>query len=61
MPHTDSIEERAQFWDAHDRTDFEEELAIGPLPQKAEVDALHIAIAVTNKVVICTPEELMED
>jgi predicted nucleic acid-binding protein len=66
---------------------------IGPLPQKAEVDALHIAIAVTNKVdylltwnckhianaamrsqieqigyargyepvIICTPEELMED
>jgi predicted nucleic acid-binding protein len=65
----------------------------GPLPEKAEVDALHIAIAVTNKVdylltwnckhlanaalrsriervcrlqgydpvVICTPEELLED
>ena len=68
-------------------------IRIGPLPQKAEVDALHIAIAVTNKVdylltwnckhiadaamrgqieqvgrthgyepvIICTPEELMED
>ena len=66
---------------------------LGPLPQKAEVDALHIAIAVTNHVdylltwnckhlanaalrsriervcracgydpiVICTPEELLED
>ncbi|OGG51723.1 MAG: DNA-binding protein [Candidatus Handelsmanbacteria bacterium RIFCSPLOWO2_12_FULL_64_10] len=66
---------------------------LGPLPEKAEVDALHIAIAVTNKVdylltwnckhlanaalrsriervcrlkgydpvVICTPEELLED
>ena len=66
---------------------------LGPLPKKAEVDALHIAIAVTNKVdylltwnckhlanatlrgqiervcrargdepvVICTPEELLED
>jgi hypothetical protein len=66
---------------------------IGPLPEKAEVDALHIAIAVTNRVdylltwnckhlanaalrgriervcrargydpvVICTPEELLED
>jgi predicted nucleic acid-binding protein len=66
---------------------------LGPLPEKAAVDALHIAIAVTNKVdylltwnckhlanaalrsriervcrargydpvVICTPEELLED
>jgi hypothetical protein len=66
---------------------------LGPLPEKAEVDALHIAIAVTNRVdylltwnckhlanaalrsriervcraqgydpiVICTPEELLED
>lgn len=66
---------------------------LGPLPQKAEVDALHIAITVTNRVdylltwnckhlanaalrsgiervcrargydpvVICTPEELLED
>lgn len=66
---------------------------LGPLPEKAEVDALHIAIAVTNKVdylltwnckhlanaalrsriervcrlkgydpvIICTPEELLED
>ena len=68
-------------------------IRIGPLPKKAEVDALHIAIAVTNRVdylltwnckhlanatlrsriervcrahgydpvVICTPEELLED
>jgi hypothetical protein len=66
---------------------------LGPLPEKAEVDALHIAIAVTNRVdylltwnckhlanaalrsriervcrareydpvIICTPEELLED
>jgi hypothetical protein len=66
---------------------------LGPLPQKAEVDALHIAIAVTNRVdylltwnckhlanaalrrriervcraggydpiIICTPEELLEE
>ena len=26
IPHTDSIEELAQFWDTHDLTDFEEEL-----------------------------------
>ena len=26
IPKTDSIEERARFWDAHDITDFEEEL-----------------------------------
>ena len=26
MPHTDSIEELAQFWDTHDLTDLEEEL-----------------------------------
>ena len=26
MPSTDSIEELAKFWDAHDLTDFEEEL-----------------------------------
>ena len=68
-------------------------ISLGPLPKKAEVDALHIAIAVTNRVdylltwnckhlanaalrsriervcrahgydpvVICTPEELLED
>jgi predicted nucleic acid-binding protein len=68
-------------------------IRLGPLPKKAEVDALHIAIAVTNRVdylltwnckhlanaalrsriervcrargyepvVICTPEELLED
>ncbi len=26
IPHTDSIEELAQFWDAHDLTDFEDQL-----------------------------------
>jgi len=26
IPNTDSIEELAKFWDAHDLTDFEEEL-----------------------------------
>lgn len=26
LPHTDSIQELAQFWDAHDMTDFEDEL-----------------------------------
>ena len=68
-------------------------IRIGPLPEKAEVDALHIAVAVTNRVnylltwnckhlanaalrtrieyvcrlrgyepvIICTPEELLED
>jgi hypothetical protein len=68
-------------------------IGIGPLPARAEVDALHIAIAVTNQVdylltwnckhlanaalrrqidyicrakgyepiIICTPEELLED
>lgn len=68
-------------------------IRIGPLPEKAEVDAIHIAIAVTNRVdylltwnckhlanaalrngiehvcrsrgydpvIICTPEELLED
>jgi predicted DNA binding CopG/RHH family protein len=28
IPDTDSIEELARFWDAHDVTDFEEELEI---------------------------------
>ena len=27
MPQTDSIEELARFWDTHDLTDFEDELA----------------------------------
>ena len=26
IPETDSVEELARFWDAHDLTDFEEEL-----------------------------------
>jgi predicted DNA binding CopG/RHH family protein len=26
MPHTDSIQELARFWDTHDLTDFEDEL-----------------------------------
>ena len=26
IPHTDSIEELAQFWDSHDVTEFEDEL-----------------------------------
>ncbi len=26
LPHTDSIEELARFWDTHDVTDFEDEL-----------------------------------
>lgn len=26
IPHTDSIEELAKFWDTHDLTDFEDEL-----------------------------------
>ncbi len=26
LPHTDSIEELARFWDTHDLTDFEEDL-----------------------------------
>ena len=26
MPHTDSIEELARFWDTHDLTDFEDRL-----------------------------------
>ena len=26
LPHTDSIEELARFWDSHDLTDFEEDL-----------------------------------
>ena len=32
MPNTDSIEELAKFWDAHDLTDYEEELEEAPEP-----------------------------
>jgi hypothetical protein len=32
IPHTDSIEELAQFWDRHDLTDFEEQLEEGSEP-----------------------------
>jgi predicted DNA binding CopG/RHH family protein len=30
IPHTDSIAELARFWDTHDLTDFEDELAEVP-------------------------------
>jgi len=32
IPHTDSIEELARFWDHHDLTDFEEQLEEVPEP-----------------------------
>jgi len=32
LPRTDSIQELAEFWDAHDLTDFEEELEEVPGP-----------------------------
>ena len=32
IPNTDSIEELARFWDAHDLTDFEDQLKEVPTP-----------------------------
>jgi hypothetical protein len=32
LPKTDSIQELAEFWDAHDLTDFEQELEGVPEP-----------------------------
>ena len=32
IPHADSIEELAQFWDTHDLTDFEDQLEVIAAP-----------------------------
>ena len=44
LPNTDSIEELASFWDAHDLTDFEEELeeAAEPVFVRAKGTSLSI-------------------
>jgi len=43
MPKTDSIEALARFWDAHDVTDFEEELKEVPSPFKRS-DVVHVPL-----------------
>jgi len=45
MPQTDSIEELARLWDAHDLTDFEEELegVPGPVFEPETVVKVHLS------------------
>lgn len=44
IPHTDSIQELARFWDTHDLTDFEDELeeVSGPVFQRDSVATIHL-------------------
>ena len=44
IPHTDSIQELARFWDTHDLTDFEDELeeVSGPVFQRDSVTTIHL-------------------
>jgi CopG antitoxin of type II toxin-antitoxin system len=44
LPQTDSIQELAQFWDAHDVTDFEDELEemTEPVFERRSVIALNL-------------------
>ena len=50
LPHTDSIEELARFWDAHDLTDFAEDLeeAAEPVFVRAKGTSLRIALQPTE-------------
>ena len=50
LPHTDSTEELARFWDAHDLTDFEEELeeAAEPVFVRAKGASLSIDLQATE-------------
>jgi len=44
IPQTDSIQELAQFWDTHDLTDFEDELAevVEPVFERGMVISLNL-------------------
>ena len=46
IPHTDSIDELATFWDTHDLTDFEEQLeeATDPVFERESVEPLTIRL-----------------
>lgn len=46
IPHTDSIEELARFWDAHDLTDFGDQLeeVTEPVFQRESEEALTIRL-----------------
>jgi len=46
IPHTDSIEELARFWDTHDLTDFEDQLEEvgGPVFEQQSREALTIRL-----------------
>ncbi len=46
IPHTDSIEELAKFWDTHDLTDFEDQLeeVAEPVFQRESEEALTIRL-----------------
>ena len=50
LPHTDSIEELARFWDTHDLTDFEKDLeeAAEPVFVRAKGTSLRIALEATE-------------
>ena len=50
LPHTDSIEELARFWDTHDLTDFAEELeeATEPVFVPAQGASLRIDLPATE-------------
>ena len=45
LPKTDSIEELASFWDAHDLTDFEEELEEAAVPVFGRAKGTSLSIA----------------
>ena len=44
LPHTDSIQEMARFWDAHDLTDFENQLeeVTQPVFERETVVEIHL-------------------
>ena len=49
IPQTDSIEELARFWDAHDLTDFEDELEKVPEPVFVRKEATVLTIRLRPK------------
>ena len=49
IPDTDSIEELAQFWDAHDLTDFQDQLEEVGRPVFRRQKESRVAIALTPK------------
>jgi hypothetical protein len=44
LPRTDSIQKLAEFWDAHDLTDFEQELEDVPEPVFVSGSAINVPL-----------------